>query len=104
MAKRGVLQPIEQWPPDAAALLPVQPLREHLDLEHVVATHVRLLPPMLVEQVRGVEADELAQQHPVGLIRGRSDLEIDDAEIFRQIVGANRHFRHRRKGATPAAC
>src|SRR5262249_18437117 len=48
--------PVEKWLPDLSRLLSVQSLGDHVDDERVVGVDVRLLTPMVVEEMLAVEA------------------------------------------------
>src|SRR5262249_34030826 len=83
--------------------LSLQSLREHADLEGVIRIHVGLLSPLIVEQMLMIEADELTEQAPIGLIRCRLDLEIRGAEVLGKIVKTHGHLTHYGEGPAAAA-
>ena len=100
---RRIRHPIQKRLPDLFRLLEVQSVRDHADLERVVGIHVCLLSPMIVEQMLMVEAHELANQAPIGIIRRRFDREVGGAEELGKIVHPQCHLTHYAEAATSAA-
>ena len=58
---------------------------------------------MVVEEILAIEADELADQAPIGIIGRRFDREVGGAEELGKIVRAHRHLAHDAEAAASAA-
>src|SRR5215469_3918750 len=58
---------------------------------------------MIVEEILGVEAYELADEPPIGITRRRLDLEVGDSEVLRKIMNAERYFADHAIGSASAA-
>src|SRR5262249_29037439 len=95
--------PVEKWLPDLSRLLSVQSLGDHVDDERVVGVDVRLLTPMVVEEMLAVEAHELADQAPVGVVGRRFDGDADGTEELGQLVHAERHLADHAEAAASTA-
>ncbi len=95
--------PFQKRLPDLFRLLCVQSVREHADDEPVVWPHVRLLSPLVVEEMLPVKAHELADQASIGIIRRRFDREVGDAEELGKIVKTQCQLTHHPKAAASAA-
>ena len=87
---RRRLHPICKRFPRGIRLVGIESLTHHRNLEQIVGTEMHLLAPMRVEQVVAIEAQELRDQSRERRIRFRLDLAARIAEIFRQLMRAQR--------------
>src|SRR5271165_1507100 len=58
---------------------------------------------MIIEEMLRVEANELSDQAPIGIIRRRFDREVGGAEELGEIVNPQRHLTHHPETAASAA-
>src|ERR1700732_1640398 len=85
---RRRVDPGKEWLPELLRVLPVEPLRDHRELERVAQSDRSLLAPVWVEKTAGIEVDEMREQLAKGVVRPRLDRAPRGAEMLRQLVGA----------------
>src|SRR5580658_3544270 len=100
---RRTRHPIQKRLPDFFRLRRVQPLADHVDFKRVFGIHMRLLSPMVVEEMLPIEAHELADQTPIGIIRRRLDLEAGVAKELGKVVQLERNLTDDAEGASSSA-
>src|SRR5271154_1099712 len=77
---------MEKRLPDRLRLLLVEPLKRHPDLEAIAEPQVDDLPPVWIEEIVGIEVDELTDQPAKGGIGKGVDRCRNRAEERRQVM------------------